>query len=397
MKTHLLLISLLAGSLGIAPCATARQPSDAPPPPGGQQEPAGPGGELGAGPGTGPGTEQGTGPGSGPGSGPGPGRRGQPGERPGERGGGALRRFERDPALLKAAVDRLLERSSQFNERLQSIKTKLDAGSPIVEIRDEFEQALRSLGEGMNQLGFGPRGGMRGGDGPDDRPEGPGPGPGARGGDGPDGMGGPPPAPLGGRNGARGLGGPAGFGGPGGPGAPGAPVGVGGVGGVGQKLTPEERTRIEAAMRTHAPSAFAELEAVRAKNPSAADRMFDRLRPRLRPVIEHKEKAGPDYEAKKADLESFVAVMRAGRVLAEERTGANRPEVVEQLRGQLRSALAQQVDIRLKMQEEQLAELTRRAQKLRDEIERNRANKDKFVEDRVKETMEAGKREGAKK
>jgi ribosomal protein S15P/S13E len=284
--------------------------------------------------------------------------------------------------MIKGAVDRMLERSIQFTERLQAIKQKLDSGVPVMEVREDFDQAIRSLGEGMNQLGLGPRGGMGGpggmrggGEGPDDRPDGPGVG----GGDGPNGAGGPPLAPLGGRNAGRGAGGP------------------GGTGGPPQRLTPEERTRLEAAMKTQAPTAFAELEAVRAKNPHAAERMFERLGPRLRLVVEHKEKAGADYEAKKADLDSFVDVMRAGRMLAEERTGTNKPEVIEQLRGQLRAAIGKQVDIRLKMQEEQLAELTHRAQKLREEIERNRANKDKFVEDRVSETMDAGKREGPKR
>ena len=363
MKTHLLTISLLAGSLGIATWASALQPGDASPPP----------------PRGGPDNAE---PREGPGNGPG--RRGMQGERQGDRPGGGPRqigregREGRDPAMIKGAVDRMLERSIQFTERLQAIKKKLDSGVPVMEIREDFDQAIRSLGEGMNQMGLGPRGGMggpggmRGGEGPDDRPDGPGVGGG-------DGAGGPPLAPLGGRNAGRGAGGP------------------GGAGGPPQKLTAEERTRIENAMKTQAPTAFAELEAVRAKNPHAAERMFERLGPRLRLVVEHKEKAGSDYESKKADLESFVEAMRAGRLLAEERSGANKPEVIEQLRGQLRAAIGKQVDIRLRMQEEQLGELTHRAQKLREEIERNRANKDKFVEDRVSETMDAGKRDGPKK
>ena len=140
------------------------------------------------------------------------------------------------------------------------------------------------------------------------------------------------------------------------------------------------------AMKEIAPGAAEEFEIIKAKNPQAAERLLERLGGQLRPLVDHKDRKSADFAEKKADLDAFVEVVRQGRLLAEERAGQNRPEMVTDFRGKLRAAIGKQVDARLKIQERQVEDLTKRSAKLREQVDRNRANREKFIEDRMNES-----------
>ena len=298
------------------------------------------------------------------------------------------RRSERDPAAMKLLVDRLLERSSQFAAKLQGVKAKLDAGAAMPEVREEFDQAIRGLREGLQMLPGGPgsqrdpgrRGGgpdddlmdgLHGPDGPD-RPDGP---------RGQGGLGGPGRRDLPGRR--DGVSGPDDR-------SDGRPDGrpTGRPGGLPppKQLTADERAGLLIALREIAPAAAEEIEIIRAKNPQSAERLLERLGGQLHPLENHKDRKSTDFAEKKADLDAFVDVVRQGRLLAEERSGHNRPDTITELRGKLRAAIGKQVDARLKIQERQVEDLTRRSARLREQVDKNRANREKFIEERMNES-----------
>ena len=153
-----------------------------------------------------------------------------------------------------------------------------------------------------------------------------------------------------------------------------------------KQLTADERARLMVALKEIAPAAAEEVEIIRAKNPQAAERLMERLGGQLHPLADHKDRKSSDFAEKKVDLDAFVDVVRQGRLLAEERSGQNRPEMITELRGKLRAAIGMQVDARLKIQERQMEDLTKRSAKLREQVDRNRANREKFIDERMSES-----------
>jgi len=295
------------------------------------------------------------------------------------------RRGERDPAAFGGLLTQLIERSETFSGKLKTIKTRLEGGESPQSVRADFDAALRTARDGLlapNRPMGGPPSPRDGGpDGGsmenDDGPLGRARGTQDRGGERPgDRLSGP-----GGERGSERLGERM--------------AGTNGermperAGPRGSALGPEDRERIAAALREVSPQGAAELDLIRAKNGAMADRFLNRLAPKVRGVMDHRNREDAEFAAKKADLDSFIDVVRAGRELAEEGFGQNRDEVREKLKLQLRSALGSQMDAKIRLQELQIADVTRRAERMREELDHAKANREKLLDDRVDEAVKS--------
>jgi hypothetical protein len=271
-----------------------------------------------------------------------------------------------DARVLRSRLERRLEQTIRLEQQLREAIERLDRGERPEDIMRSLEPPLR---------------GATRGDGPEDRPPPP-MRPGARpeGRPAPDGRGGPA-----GRPGARTSDDRPRMDGPRGPVRPDAPG-----------ARPDEmRERAMAVVREHLPILAARLEAIREFDPEAADRMIQRLAPRLHEAAEMMRR---DPEVGRLKLEEIAAGIDVLEMIRDLRRAkispdGDRASKVESAKARLRQALQAQQEVRLRVQEREIAMLEQRVSELRAEVERRRREGGAAIEEmvnRISEETEAG-------
>lgn len=230
-----------------------------------------------------------------------------------------------EPGALREMLSRRLEEAARSVESLQKALAALDAGASPEDVLRDIEPRARRFGPGRTPgEGFGPEGGRREWDRPD--PEGP------RAGDG---------------------------------------------GGGGGRIDPDAA---RAFLKEHLPDLAAKFDALAAAEPEMAERLMMRMAPKIRETISLKEREPELFALRVQELGAGARVMDAMRSFREARGVADGEGVgserLAKARAALRESLADHFDVRLKLQEHEVAQIAKRLERMRSEIESRRAKRD---------------------
>ncbi len=281
---------------------------------------------------------------------PGP-DRGPPPRRPGrDTQGGSPRNAPLDARGFRDALKVIVDHMRESAPRLQKAVDDLDTGRPFEDVRREltsqrsenaaaFMEALRRVG--FTGAGFARRNGPELDDGPG--------GPGGPGGERPDASG--PPRPD-------------------------RP-------GPGRQFTPEDRTRIVGEITKHNPDLAAQIKTLRDKSPEAADRVIDSLAERTRGMRELEQRDPETFQLRQREIKSLFDVLRLRREYADAvRDKAAEPALTD-LCMQLRVAVAEQWDVKAKLDDRQIVDLEKRLERLRQDKLAKAKNRDTTITDRT--------------
>lgn len=293
---------------------------------------------------------------------------------------------------LRGRLDRALKDSEQANQKLREAIARLDKGDDPEGVKRELDMPLLRMwlmrdGQGPRVRDRfdgpdGPNGGRDDGMAPGDRRlDGPPEGRREPGGREEPGAWGEP------RRDERGMEGgkrppPGQAPGPMGPGRAGGPSGGPGWGPDG---APEDRERLMAAVERELPEFAARVKQLREKHPQLADRMFQRLAPRVRDALRVREHDPEMFTLRIAEIKSGLNVLEAMHALRQARqTGDASPDAASKradMEKQLREAVGTAFDARLKIDEHEANRLSERVNDIRAEIEKKRAEREKAVDE----------------
>lgn len=269
----------------------------------------------------------------------------------------------RDPERAKLWVERMLKETRTREARLQEALDRLNRG-------ESPEEILREMGERMRDAAglAGPLAGLEDG--------------GRRG-------------PLAqrmrdrarpdraNRPGGEEMGGPEDDG-PGGP-APGKPGG---------RLTGENREEIEAFVKENMPVLARRLEKA-GDDRGDRDRVLERLAPRILDAMAAKKRDPELFETRAQEIQSGVAVFDAVKAYrdAMRGEGADHDSNVKTAKDTLREALNNAMAARDKVREREIDLLAKRLEKMRSELEKQKADREKKVDGELKRIEKFGPRD----
>lgn len=285
---------------------------------------------------------------------------------------------ETNPEKMRERLERALKESEQAQEKLRAALDRLAKGDDPADVRRDLEMPfLRLLLARDAPSGpMGPGGRLREGPGDrDDRNPGDFRGPARE--DRERAEPGQASRPMG----------PGRLGRPGGPGLREGLEGRGEPGGRGE-FSPGERDRLFAAIEKDLPEVAVRVKEVREKHPQLADRMLQRLAPRVRDVLKARESDPELFKLRRDELRGGLAVLEAihasrqAQLLDDEGTdtATKRAEAAKALR----DAVANAFDQRLKLDEHEATRVSERLNDIRAEIEKKKAEKDRAVDDIVR-------------
>lgn len=152
-----------------------------------------------------------------------------------------------------------------------------------------------------------------------------------------------------------------------------------------EELTPETRQRLRAFLREHLPSMDEQLGRIEEENEQAARRLFDRLAPQIREVHADIER-DPAYGALKlAELKAGLAVVDATQRLRSIDAESEARAAAEE---QLRSAIADRFDARMRLREHELERLANKLTALHRQIRDEQESRQEEI-DRVFDSITA--------
>lgn len=157
-------------------------------------------------------------------------------------------------------------------------------------------------------------------------------------------------------------------------------------------LTDEDRARVLAAVREHAPALADRIEGLMARDHEGGARLFGRMAPRLRDALEVRRRDPKAFDLRVEEIIADIGLMDAIRAYRDTRGGGDRsasrqPE--ERALAGLRKAVAAQFDARLRSQERETELLSERLVSFREELDRKRENRERFIDQAV-ERIRAG-------
>lgn len=247
-----------------------------------------------------------------------------------------------DRETLRDRLTRRLEENERAQQRLREALEKLDSGADPRSVMDGMGQNFRDrLNDRMGELRErGPRG-PRGGPNGEPGPEGP---------MGPEGERGPD-------RGANPGGGPRG---------------------------PESSMAL---LREFAPNLADRVEEMRRVDPQFSDRMIERFAGNLRDLASSRQRDAEGFSLRLAEVEAGLDTLDAVRAVRDEiirpgATGAS-PERLTALKG----AIAKQLDARTAVQKREAEFLAQRIERVRAEMDKQAAERDKVIEERAGEIV----------
>lgn len=260
-----------------------------------------------------------------------------------------------DPDAAKQRLRRMIEQNKQRGERLEEALRALEAGKDPIEV-------MREMVERGPDRGRGPA-------------------------DGPPGMDAPPPPQGEGR---------------GTPGQSGHPQGEGGVdrelGGLGnvlemsgpaRALSDEEREKVKAVLRERLPRVADRFEQLAAQEPKMAQMLLDRVGARVQRAesVRHEDPEVSDLRLKEieigSDAISFVRDWRKAK-------RASDAPALEKAGAELRTAISTLFDVRVKLRESELRQVSQRLQQMQGDLNRFQAERERVVERTFKQMTERG-------
>lgn len=131
-------------------------------------------------------------------------------------------------------------------------------------------------------------------------------------------------------------------------------------------------------LRTERPDLFEAIEGVRRTDPRAAERLGERMFPRLREAADERPRDEELFRLRLREMASTFGVMRATRAFKQAQKDQS-PDA-PQLREQLRAALAAAFDDRLAVQEREATVHERRLAALREDVQQRRQQRDQLLE-----------------
>lgn len=274
------------------------------------------------------------------------------GERPGPGGMG-------DGRMLKERLQTRLDDMDLARERVRQAIERLDQGAAPGEVMRDLAPVLRALGRG--------EGPGRGED--DELTNMPYP---PRRGEGPPGDMHDRPGPENG-NGVRGEG------------------RGGGPGNRQGNFGPEDREKMLEQLRQNAPELAARLEAMNRAEPAMAQRFGGKLFPRVREALAIREERPELFKLKIREITNAAVVfdsVRQFRDASRGKGGAPDAAKVEECETALRTALAEQYDIRREILTIEVNDLSRHLEKMRADLERHQGDKDKNVQELLQKVKE---------
>lgn len=274
---------------------------------------------------------------------------GRPGDQPAERGQPEADRPLQQQISPERFRERLVDLQAQLqesSERLAGAIATLDNGGSVEDVVEQLGGPLRvrRLAEMWSQWGRAGSGlGNRGGDRPGMR------------------MGGGP-------------GGPPGMDGPADEGAEGHPWAT-------RQATPDE---VLAFLREHAPTLAERLGQLREDDPQRAEGMLMRIEPRVSEVLSAQEHDPELGELMARDFTLGIRFIDAARQYMKARATGD-SAAVEDAKSALRELAGEQVDLRLARREHELKMLVQRIKSMQDEVEQQRNDREKLIDDMVEQ------------
>lgn len=159
----------------------------------------------------------------------------------------------------------------------------------------------------------------------------------------------------------------------------------------GAELSAEQREVVMDAVREHLPTLAARMDALREMDPEAADRLMERLAPRLREAARVREQDPELAQLRLEDLRTGIEVLDAIRGLRRAQgmgVGEAREGAMERAKGDLRARLVEQHEVRMRLQAREVDALTKRLEDLKAELDRKRGEGEKNVEEVLKRITE---------
>lgn len=266
--------------------------------------------------------------------------------------------------VLREALQRRLEQTRRHQERLERAIALLEGGAAQDEVLAEFPELGRQRPGGPGGMGgpgegdFGPPGVMpeHGDGGEGQGPRGPG-------------RGGREPGP--GRSG------------PGGGGGGREPM-------LDRPLTDDERAAVREFLRSAQPRLHAMFDELEKADPEEAGRKLREMFPRLRPLIELRQRDPKQYEARLNELRSGREAMDSARRVVElEQPGSGAAEGdLAAARQALRGAVAAHLEARTEIRRMDLDRQIARAQSERQEMDNRTSDRDSEIDEMVNRMIE---------
>ncbi|MFZ4576707.1 MAG: hypothetical protein ACOYN0_20180 [Phycisphaerales bacterium] len=157
-------------------------------------------------------------------------------------------------------------------------------------------------------------------------------------------------------------------------GRPGRPEGFGG--GDNSPITAAERESLMAILREAIPSMAEKIESLRTTDPKAAERLAQRMLPKLREAASVRARDPELFQLKIRELKASGEVVAAVQAL---RQGREKNADLEPLRAALREALSQQFETRQAGQRREITTLETRIAELKAETARKDAERDEMI------------------
>lgn len=136
------------------------------------------------------------------------------------------------------------------------------------------------------------------------------------------------------------------------------------------------------------PDFAARVKEVRDKHPQLADRMFQRLAPRVRDILSVREQDPELFKLRLEELKGGLTVLECihayRQAMLLDDHAADTPAKRTEAEKALRDAVAVTFDQRLKLDEHEATRVSDRLNDIRAEIEKKRTDKEKAVDDIVK-------------
>ncbi len=268
-------------------------------------------------------------------------------------------------AALRERIEQRREQLRRSQERIELAIKLMDEGATIDRLREEYPEFFRLARGGAGAEGPDPL------DGPPGAGMGGGRRPGMRGGDGPQDergvLDGPERFERGGPGGAEGP--------PGGDRGRDRPV-------ADRPPTDEERAAMREFLRVGQPRLFEAFQELEERDPEEAKRKLVEMFPRVRPLLEMRQKDPQMFELRMKDLRNGREAMESARWLAQqeqEGSGAGSDDRAKR-RESMRAALLNQFDARTEIHRRELERQSERLTLARADLETRAAERDRSIE-----------------
>lgn len=268
-----------------------------------------------------------------------------------------------NPEMAKQRLRRMIEEHKRRGERLEQAMRELESGKdPLEVMREIAAERMRGERQGQDREAGpqGPMGGPEGREGPDGRE-----GPGERG---REAEGGPR---EGGDRDLNGLG------------------GVIEMSGPSRPLSDAEREKVKGILRERLPRVAERIESFSAQEPAIARALLDRVGARVMRAEEARRDNPELADLRLAEIDHGADAIEAMRTWRRAKRD-NDSAAGEAATAKLREAIAKIFDVRVKLRENELQQLTRRLDTMRADLGRFQSERETVVERTFKQMTERG-------